>query len=220
MTETPSLRARLRRIPALAGDLPTFDPGAAPEDPVELFLAWFEEALEAGVAEPHAVTIATADADGTPSARIVVLKDVRDGCLEFATDARSAKVRDIAQRPQVAASFYWQPQGRQVRMVGTATVLDAAASAADFLARSPASRAAALATLPGEPLPDVAALESAMHRARALVDEAPETVLAEWVVVSIRPHTVEFWQGDPRRAHVRLVYRRVDGAWSQELVWP
>ena len=219
--EALPLRKRLRRIPALAGPLPTFDPADVPDEPVELFLRWFEEALAAGVPEPHAVTIATVDAAGAPSARVVVLKDVRDGRLEFATDTRSDKVADLQGRPAVSASFYWQPQGRQVRLTGTAALADADTSAADFLARSPGSRAAALATRPGEPLPDVATLHEAMDRARELVDREPGTVLPEWAVVAIEPTAAEFWQGDPGRAHVRLRYRRdAGGTWTHELVWP
>ena len=216
------LRDRLRSLPVFAGDLPHFDPTEVPADPFALFEAWLLRAVDDGVAEPHAMTLATADATGAPSARVVVLKDVRDGGWEFATDARSRKARDRASNPRAAANFYWQPQGRQVRLSGALVDRGPQASAADFLARSPASRAAALAVRPGEPLGSAAELEAAIVDARQRVDREPGLVLAEWLLLALIPLEVEFWQGDPRRAHTRVVYRRddVDAPWRCELVWP
>lgn len=220
MSDRPSLRERLRALPTLTGTAPDVDPAAVPADPVDLFVAWLEAAVVAGVPEPHAVTIATADPDGRPSSRVVVLKDVRDGGWEFATDARSRKARDLARNPQAAASFYWPLQARQVRLTGTVTVLGPQACAADFLARSPGSRAAALAARPGEPLSGPEELTRATAAALRRVEVEPDTVLGEWVVYALRPDEVEFWQGDPGRAHTRVVYRRVGGAWTHQLVWP
>jgi pyridoxamine 5'-phosphate oxidase len=216
-----ALRRRLRRLPALAGDLPGLDPASLPDDPVEAFLQWLEEALTAGVPEPHAVTVATADAAGRPSSRVVVLKDVDEqGRWVFATDRRSRKASDLDVNPAVALSFYWQPLGRQVRVTGTAVALDRAGCAADFLGRSPSSRAAAFATRPGEPLPALEALHDAMARARAQVDAEPDAVLPEWVVYAVVPEEVELWQGSGSRAHQRAVYRRGPQGWTHGLVWP
>jgi pyridoxamine 5'-phosphate oxidase len=217
----PDLRTTLRRLPALAGDLPELDPDALPRDPVTAFLEWFAVALEAGVPEPHAVTVATADAAGRPSSRVVVLKDVDDeGRWVFATDRRSRKSRDLQVNPAVALSFYWHVLGRQVRVTGTAVALDADACAADFLARSPSSRAAAFATRPGEPLPGLHALRAAMRDALGHVAAQPEDVLADWVLYAVVPEEVELWQGSGSRAHQRVVYRRVGNGWSRDLVWP
>lgn len=216
------LRARLRSLPVFAGALPDFDPSDAPADPLDLFTTWIGAAIDAGVPEPHAMTVATADATGAPSARIVILKDVRDGGWEFASDARSRKSTDLAANPNAAANFYWQPQGRQVRLTGTVAVRPAEIRDADFLARSPASRAAAIAVRPGEPLGSTAELRAAMDAALARVDAEPTYVLPEWSLLALLPLTVEFWQGNPRRAHVRVVYTRdaLTGPWRHELVWP
>ena len=216
------LRGALRGLPVFAGDLPGFDPAAVPGDPVALFVTWIGEAIDAGVAEPHAMMLGTADAGGVPSVRVVILKDVHDGGWEFATDARSRKAVDLAANPHGAATFYWQPQARQVRLSGTVVAASPQVCAADFLARSPDSRAAALAVRPGEPLGSPAELEAAIERALHRVQDEPQLVLPEWSLQALVPLEIEFWQGDRRRAHTRVVYRRdsVGGPWRHELVWP
>jgi len=216
----PDLRALLRSLRVFEGPLPDFDPDDVPGRPDELFVRWLREAAAAGVREPHAMTVATADADGRPTSRVVILHDVADGAWRFATDSRSRKATDLAANPRVALSFYWREQGRQVRLAGTARRLDAGAAAADFAARSPGSRAAGLATRPGEPLGSVAEMATAMAGARARVEREPGTVLPQWVVVDVVPDEVEFWQGDPGRAHTRVVYRRGGAGWERGLVWP
>ncbi len=214
------VRDLLRSLRVFEGDLPTLDPDDVAPTPEAMFVRWLREAADAGVREPHAVTVATADAGGRPSSRVVVLHDVRDGAWLFATDARSRKAVDVAQNPRAALSFYWREQARQVRLAGPVHDLGPEASAADFLARSPASRAAGLATRPGEPLGSVAELETAMAGALARVEREPGTVLAQWTLLAVVPDEAEFWQGDPRRAHTRLVYRRGGAGWERGLVWP
>jgi len=218
--EGPTMRQRLRAQRALAGTAPAFDTEAAPPDPVELFTQWFVAAVEAGVPEPHVMSVATAGGDGVPGTRMVVLADVAGGCWSFATDARSRKAQDLTVNPQVELGFWWQPLARQVRVAGTARLLPELATAADFLARSPGSRAAALGTRPGEPLVGAGVLAAAMVDARVRVDAEPDLVLPQWQVWLVEPSEVEFWQGDPGRAHTRLVYRRAGQDWSWGLVWP
>ena len=222
MSTDPSddLRALLRSLPVFAGPLPTFDPDDVADAPDAMFVRWLREAADAGVREPHAVTVATADADGRPSSRVVILHDVVGGAFRFATDSRSRKALDLAGNPHAAMSFYWREQARQVRLAGTVRSLGAGASAADFLARSPASRAAGLATLPGERLGSVEEMAAAMAAAERRVADEPELVLPQWLLLELVPDEAEFWQGDARRAHVRVVYRRSDDGWTRELVWP
>jgi pyridoxamine 5'-phosphate oxidase len=218
--EVRSLRERLRRVPAFGGDLPTFEPDEAPADPHRLFEEWLLGAVDAGAPAPHAMTLSTRGADGSVSARVVVLKDVTADGWHFATDARSRKLQDLTVDATVAASFYWPTLARQVRITGWAHAMGAAASAADFLERSPASRGAALATRPGEPLGSHAELVEAVGRETARADADRELVLPEWQVWVVVPEEIEFWQGSPERAHVRLVYRRETTGWTRTRLWP
>lgn len=214
------MRTRLRAMPTLTGTAPPFDLGALPDDPTDLFVTWLDEAVAAGVPEPHAVTVATADARGRPSSRVVALKDVLDGAWVFATDARSRKGADLEVNPQAAASFYWPAQARQIRLDGPVVRRGAQESAADFLARPPAARAAAFATRPGEALGGPSEMVEAASRALDRVEREPDAVLAHWALYALEPDTVEFWQGDPDRVHLRIVYRRVGAGWNHELRWP
>jgi pyridoxamine 5'-phosphate oxidase len=220
MVHRPTLRDRLRGLPALTGDLPEVDPYQLPADPVAAFGEWFAAAVDAGVPEPHAMTLATADAGGRPSSRVVLLVDVRDGAWVFATDARAGKARDLEANPRAALTFYWQPLGRQVRLSGTAAPLDAAAAADDFLRRSPSARAAALASRPGEPLHAVDDLVLAVAEARTRVDRQPGLVPPTWQLWGVRPETVELWQGHSDRAHLRVRYHRAGDRWERRLDWP
>ncbi|HEY0217676.1 MAG TPA: pyridoxal 5'-phosphate synthase, partial [Cellulomonas sp.] len=216
----PSTRDLLRSLPALTGGLPDFDPYAVSVDPAEAFVDWLGVAIEAGVPEPHAMTVATVGADGVPASRIVLLTDVTEGSWRFATDARTGKARDLAADPRVAASFYWQRLGRQVRLVGRAELLDPEFCAADFRSRAPSSRAAAVASRPGEQLDSVTDMADAVVAARARVDRDPRLVVPTWQVWAIVPDEVELWQGDSDRAHMRLVYRREQDRWDRRLWWP
>lgn len=220
MPTRPTTRDLLRSLPALTGDLPEVDPYGLPADPVQAFEAWFADAVAAGVPEPHSVLLATADADGTPSARVVLLTDVVDGAWVFATDARTAKSRELAANPRAALTFYWQPLGRQVRVTGRARALDAAACAADFLRRSPSSRAASLASRPGDPLASAGELADAVLEARVRVDREPGLVLPTWQLWAVRPEEVELWQGVSDRTHLRVRYTRAGDRWDRRLDWP
>jgi pyridoxamine 5'-phosphate oxidase len=130
-----SLRRRLRALPDFPADLPSFDPETAPADPAELFLSWLDEALAAGVRQPHAFSLATVGAAGTPSSRMLILKDLDDDGWQFATARTSRKGRELTENPRAALNFYWSALGRQVRVVGDVVELSAEASARDWAER-------------------------------------------------------------------------------------
>lgn len=200
----------------LAGPLPRFDPNAAAEAPDEQFLAWLREAIVAGVREPHAMTLATVDAQGAPDARVLLLKDIDASGWHFATSALSAKGRQLDGNRAAALTFYWPVLGRQVRVRGPVVPLPAEVGAADFRARSPGARGLARLERQSLPLESVRALERALAGSVAWGDTLP----ASWTVYALVPETVEFWQGDPHRKHTRLRYRKVNGGWTRGLLWP
>lgn len=215
MTEPP-------RWPSFPDELPEFDPNAAPRTPHELFEAWLADAGE-HVLAPHACTLSTVDADGSPDARVVVLRAADQAGFAVATSADSPKGRQLAVESRVALTFFWPGRGRQVRVRGIASAAAPEESARDFQERSPASRAEAFVGHQSEPLADPAQLLAAAEDALRRVDEDPSLVPPGWTRYLIRPRSVEFWQARHDRRHVRLRYRR-DAAspvgWNAELLWP
>jgi pyridoxamine 5'-phosphate oxidase len=211
----------LRGLEVFPAELPEFDVRSAPGDPVTLFLTWLAEAVRDKVLGPHAMTLATADAAGSVSSRVLICKDVDDdGRWYFASDAESVKGRDLAANPCAAASFYWPQQGRQIRISGVAASAGSDASAADFLARPPASRAAALAGRQSEPLDDPADLDAAFRQSQAAIDADPGLIAPGWTLYALTADTVEFWQADHQRRHIRVQYQRTVGPWTSRLLWP
>ena len=140
MSTTPA-RLLLRELPSLVGPLPDFDPAAVADTPQDQFIIWLREAIAAGIKEPHAMTLATVDADGRPDARILILKDLDERGWHFATSRQSPKGQHIAAAAGVALAFYWPLLGRQVRIRGAAVDQGREVAAADFQARSPDARA-------------------------------------------------------------------------------
>lgn len=164
----PPPRDLLRALPVFAADLPHFDAGQTSADPVPLFTTWLLAALDAGVPEPHAMTLATVDGAGRPSTRVLICKDVgAAGHWYFASGAASRKGRELATAPGAALGFHWPQLGRQIRIRGTATSTGAERSAADFLARSPGARAESLAGRQSDVLDDPGDVEDAVSRTGA-----------------------------------------------------
>ncbi|WP_436521881.1 pyridoxine/pyridoxamine 5'-phosphate oxidase [Actinoplanes sp. HUAS TT8] len=211
----------LRTLPAMTGEMARFDLDRTPDEPHELFLRWFGEAVGAGVSEPHAMNLATVDDQGLPDVRVLLLREVDERGWHFAGDRRSAKGRQLAARPDAALGFYWREQGRQVRVRGKVFDLGLAASAADFLSRSPSARLAALSSVQSDVLPGESDLTLARHEAERLLAADPDFVPESHAVYAVVPISVEFWQGDPAsRRHPRLRYRRAAESWVKELLWP
>lgn len=138
---TMTMAEQLRGIPSLTGTAPILDLDDLPGEPALLFRAWLEEALRHRVPEPHAVSLATVDADGIPDARTLILKDVDDQAWAFAGTASSNKGRQLAANPAAALDVYWQPLMRAVRARGSVAEATPAECEADLAARSEAARA-------------------------------------------------------------------------------
>ncbi|GAA3535009.1 pyridoxal 5'-phosphate synthase [Amycolatopsis ultiminotia] len=209
----------LRGWPSFPEQLPDFDPGAAPERPDDLFLAWLTEAGE-HVLAPHAVTLSTVDDDGAPDARVVILKDVGPDGWAVATSSESPKGRQLGANPRAALTFFWPGRGRQVRARGVVMPASAEVSADDFLARPPASKVEAYVGHQSQVLPDPGQLTDAAAEAERWVAQHPDTAPETWTRYLIQPSTVEFWQAAHDRRHLRLRYRRDGSSWVRERLWP
>lgn len=215
-----SWRDTLRALPVFSGDLPVFDTDAAPAQPIDLLEEWLAAAIAADVSQPHVMTLATARGDGAPAARSLILKDVTDEGLWFATLDTSPKGRDLEENPHAALAFYWREQGRQIRITGPVEKGPRSVSEADFLARKPAARAAAIAGPESDVLASAEKFAERLAEAKLILDFKPDFVPDAWTAYLVRPETVEFWQASRDRDQVRLRYSREASAWKRDLLWP
>jgi pyridoxamine 5'-phosphate oxidase len=217
MVDELSLRSRLRALPVFPGVLPRFDTGSTPAKPLPLLIEWLVEAMDAGVLQPHAMTMATASVAGEPSARTLLLKDIDNDSVWFASLSTGPKGHDLAENPVAALVLYWREQGRQIRITGRVEAGPRDVSAGDFLERQPPARARAIAGRQSEPVEDFAAHLAA---ATAKVAGDPEFVPESWMAYRVIPTEVEFWQAERERDQVRLRYRASASAWIKEMLWP
>src|SRR3984885_3349674 len=215
-----TVRDLLRGLPVFDRRLPAFDTEAVPAEPSALFLAWLHEAIDAGVSEPHAMTLSTVDAEGRPDARVLILKDVDPDGWQFATATVSAKGSQLAATPHAALSFHWREVGRQVRVRGQVAPADPSVSAADFLAKPGGSRIAGLVGRQSAVLEDPRKLALEVAAAPQRLADDPGAIAEDHAVYVLTPAQVEFWQGDRQRQHVRLRYRRSVNGWITERLWP
>ena len=214
------LRDRLRGLSVFEGELPGFDPAAAPEEPLPLFLEWLDAAISGGVRAPHAMTLSTLDAYGRPDSRVLLLKGVADGRLEFASSRSSRKGRALAETPWAALNFHWPEVARQVRVRGRVADAGREAAAHDFRARPEDSRAESLHGRQSDRLADPAELDAAFEEGKEKVAADPDLVPDHWAVYQLVPDEAEFWQGRADRRHVRLRYRHDGTRWTRQLLWP
>lgn len=214
------MKDELRALKSLTGPFPPFEADLAPDEQRELFSEWLRDAIEAGVKEPHSMVLSTIDENGVPDARVLILKNLDHRGWHFATTGSGPKGRQIALNPSVALTFYWPQLGRQVRLRGMALEAEAHERDADFRARGPGAKAAALIARQSEVLGSPQELEDAFARQCRRLQEEPDLVAPSWALFIVMPHEVEFWQGDSERRHRRLRYKREKTGWIREQLWP
>jgi len=206
--------ADLRKLRAML-DEHTVDP-----DPLRQFVAWFDEARAAGVVYPETMTLATAGADGSPSARMVLLKGTDDRGFVFFTNTGSRKGAELAENPRAALVLYWRELGRQVRVEGRVEAVEPHESAAYFGTRPRASRLSAWASPQSEPVEGRADLDRRFAQAAARFPGDDVPLPPHWGGYRVVPETIELWEHRDSRLHDRVLYRRVSTGWRRERLAP
>ena len=189
-------------------------------DPIVQFQQWYQDARDAGIPQADAMTLATAARDGTPSARIVLMKIVDDRGFIFFTNYRSRKGRELAENPRAALIFYWEALGRQVRIEGTAEKIPGAESDAYFDSRPLENKLSSLASPQSEPVTREE-LDRRYDELKRQYGGRPVLRPTHWGGYRVRPDRMEFWQRRFARMNDRVVYqRRRDGSWEMTRLAP
>ena len=206
-------------------DPPGHDPAGISEaslgpDPIDALRAWLDEARAAGVVFPEAAALGTADAEGRPAVRHVLVKGVDDGGLAFYTNRESRKGRNLAENPNAAIALYWRELDRQVTVAGPVTPMGDEESFAYFRTRPREARIGAWASQQSRPVRSREALDAAFAEidARFPGDDIP--LPPHWGGYRLEPLTLEFWKGREHRLHDRFRYTRDGADWRLERLWP
>ncbi|MGE0739833.1 MAG: pyridoxamine 5'-phosphate oxidase [Hyphomonadaceae bacterium] len=211
---------------------PKYDPAAQPppddaalfaeSEPFALFERWFKDAKQKEPNDPNGMALATADADGYPDVRMVLMKGFEDGAFTFYSNAESAKGRELAANSRAAVVFYWKSLRRQVRARGVIEPVSDGEADAYFRSRDRGARLGAWASLQSRPLEDRLALEKriAEYALKFGAGEVPRP--PHWRGYRLVPLAMEFWRDRPFRLHDRLVFVRTapNQAWTKSRLYP
>jgi pyridoxamine 5'-phosphate oxidase len=193
----------------------TLDP-----DPIAQFQRWYKEAMDAGIPQANAMTIATATKEGKPSARIVLMKTADARGFTFFTNYRSRKGRELTANPRAALIFYWETLGRQVRVEGSVEKIPAGESDAYFNSRPLENKLSSMASPQSEPVTREE-LDQRYEELKRLYATGPVPRPEQWGGYRVIPERIEFWQRRFARLNDRVAYERVkDGRWKMMRLAP
>jgi len=193
----------------------------APSDPYALFGEWFQEATISEPSDPNAMCLATVNVDGTPNARMVLMKGYDDGGFVFYTNRESQKGQELAQNQHVALCFHWKTLTRQIRVLGTVQEVSSAEADAYYETRSRGSRIGAWASQQSRPLLSRSALADRVKELDAKfgdTDTIPRP--PHWTGFRVTPTAIEFWHDGAYRLHTRILYKLNDGVWQRVMLNP
>lgn len=216
-----SLKSSIKTVVTLgkgvAGGIP---PADADRDPIDLFQSWYDAAEQSGILHPEATALATADAEGRPSVRMVLLKQVDEAGFVFFTNYESRKAGELDANPHAALCFHWAVHERQVRVTGSVERVTEEESFEYFRTRGRGSRIGAWASLQSRRLDDRETLEGRVREMKERFDGEDVPLPPYWGGYRLTPETIEFWQGRADRLHDRLVFRRDGDGWETERLYP
>ena len=189
--------------------------------PFTLFDLWLQQVIDSGIPDPTAMTVATVDAEGQPSQRIVLLKDATEEGFVFFTNLGSNKAKDLEANQKISLHFPWYLMERQVKVNGVAEPLSRARVARYFLSRPKESQVAAWASKQSQPISTRELLMTQFSQLKEKFSKGEVPVPDFWGGFLVKPHKIEFWQGGEHRMHDRFEYlKQADGTWSTQRLMP
>jgi pyridoxamine 5'-phosphate oxidase len=190
------------------------------KDPIALFQIWLQEAVDSGLKEPGAMTVATVDIDGAPDARMLLLKGADERGFVFFTNMESPKALALLRDPRSALCFYWMPLDKQVRIRGRAEVISDEEADEYFATRPRLSQISAWASKQSRPMSGHFELEAEVAKValRFGVGKVPRPPF--WSGFRVVPQEMEFWMQKPFRRHERILYRRTPAGWQTQWLYP
>ena len=189
-------------------------------DPIALFDEWLAEARASEVNDPEAMALATADEDGRPSVRTVLLKGHGPDGFVFYTNQRSRKGEELAANPRAALLFHWKSLRRQVRIEGRISIVSCEEADAYFASRSRDSQLGAWASDQSWPLSSRETFENKYEAMRAKFDGGDVPRPPHWGGFRVTPESFEFWSDRPHRLHERRLFKRSHDGWTEGLLYP